>query len=159
MPRYWSKSAWTHAFIDLELWMYTGLLNVWKKPLSKALYVRTNPVNEPICSISYNLAAFFVQGSSVLMKCHVEYPSQLHFFLTPSVQPLLRQRQYFTERGRGGAKLEKRLWIPIQTSAFRFSVHGIQTSVLDFCQPVMTLAVLTFPCRAVSHWQRNTMKR
>lgn len=63
MPRCWSKSAWTHAFIDVELWMYTGLLNVWKKPLRKALYVRTNPVNEPICSISYNLAAFFVQGS------------------------------------------------------------------------------------------------
>lgn len=28
-------------------------------------------------------------------------------------------------------------------------MHGIQTSVLDFCQPVMTLAVLTFPCWAV----------
>ena len=42
-----------------------------------------------------------------------------------------------------------RTWIPIQNFFFRASVHGSQTSVLDFCQPVVTWAVLTFPWCAV----------
>lgn len=85
------------------------------------------------------------------MPCRV--PVSASFFPNPLCAATSQAKAVLYRAGQRRGKVGKtqRLWIPIQTSAFRSSVHGIQTSVLDFCQPVMALAVLTFPCRAVSH--------
>lgn len=90
----------------------------------------------------------------MLMKYHVQHQStRLGFIFPNGLHAAIAQAEaalHRAEQRRGKVGKTRRLWIPIQTSAFSSSVHGIQTSVLDFCQPVMTLAELTFPCWDVS---------
>lgn len=74
------------------------------------------------------------------------------------MQPLLRQTQHFTvEEVRLRWKNTQHSYIPIQNSFFRSSVHGIQTSVLDFWPTSYDVSSVDFSILRCPCWQQNTL--
>lgn len=116
---------------------YGRQLNVWKKP-HEWIYVQTSHLNGWIWILLSEFDIYFDVGLLIFMKHHVEYTSLLDFARVslPLCSHCWGKHLQWRRRGKAGKTHSSSAHtFPSRAHFFRSSVHGIQTSVLDCCQP------------------------